>query len=70
MYCRISDDRTGLKAGVGRQEEDCRAIASRKSWGIGEVYIDNDVSAWSGRIRPRHEERKIVPRPMMAVANL
>jgi DNA invertase Pin-like site-specific DNA recombinase len=63
VYCRISDDRTGLKAGVGRQEEDCRAVAARKGWGIGEVYIDNDVSAWSGRIRRATRSERLFPDP-------
>lgn len=54
IYCRISDDRDGGRAGVGRQQEDCLALANRKGWKVGAVYVDNDVSAWSGKVRPEY----------------
>jgi len=54
IYCRISDDRDGGRAGVGRQQEDCEALAKRKGWKVGAVYVDNDVSAWSGKLRPQY----------------
>jgi DNA invertase Pin-like site-specific DNA recombinase len=54
VYCRISDDRLGEGAGVARQEADCRALAERKGWPIAEVYVDNDISAWSGKKRPAY----------------
>lgn len=54
IYCRISDDREGAGLGVQRQEEDCRALADRRGWNIEAVYIDNDISAYSGRPRPRY----------------
>ena len=54
VYCRISQDAKGLKAGVKRQEEDCRALAERKGWAVSEVYIDNDLSAWNGKPRPAY----------------
>ncbi|MCA1701972.1 MAG: recombinase family protein [Actinobacteria bacterium] len=44
IYVRISSDPRGLRAGIERQEEDCRALAASKGWGISEVYVDNDVS--------------------------
>ncbi|MDQ3106961.1 MAG: recombinase family protein [Actinomycetota bacterium] len=37
-----------------RQEQDCRAVAERKGWEIGEMYVDNDVGAWSGKRRPEY----------------
>lgn len=52
IYCRISQDRQGAGLGVQRQEEDCRALAKRKLWTVGEVYVDDDVSAYSGKPRP------------------
>jgi site-specific DNA recombinase len=52
VYCRISLDREGAGLGVARQEEDCRARAERLSWSVTETYVDNDVSAYSGRPRP------------------
>lgn len=44
---RISDDPDGRAIGVGRQEEDCRALAERYGWTIGEVIVENDTSAFS-----------------------
>lgn len=46
---RISDDRDGTAAGVGRQEEDCRALADRLGWQIAEVVVENDTSAYKRR---------------------
>ncbi len=54
LYCRISDDRTGERAGVQRQEEDCRQLAERKGWPVHRVYTDNDLSAWGGKPRPEY----------------
>ena len=52
IYCRISQDRAGAGLGVGRQEEDCRALCERRGWTVVDVYPDNDVSAYSGAPRP------------------
>lgn len=54
IYCRISDDRDGSGAGVARQQADCRALAERKGWTVGDVFIDNSVSAWGDRRRPEY----------------
>lgn len=54
IYCRISDDRDGSAAGVRRQEEDCRALADRRGWQVAKLYVDNDVSAYSGKRRPQY----------------
>ena len=40
--------------GVARQLEDCERLARRKGWAIVERYVDNDVSASSGRVRPEY----------------
>jgi DNA invertase Pin-like site-specific DNA recombinase len=58
VYCRISQDREGRRIGVGRQEEDCHALAERLSYTVADVFIDNDISAStrSRRPRPRFEE--------------
>ncbi|WP_448319263.1 recombinase family protein [Streptomyces sp. CO7] len=45
IYLRISDDRLKERKGVGRQEEDCRALAASLGWRVIEVYVDNDVTA-------------------------
>lgn len=51
IYCRISQDRTGAGLGVDRQREDCEALAARNGWDVVETYVDNDVSAFSGKLR-------------------
>ncbi|GHA60928.1 serine recombinase [Streptomyces tendae] len=55
IYCRISQDRTGAGLGVDRQREDCEALAERNGWEVIEVYVDNDVSAFSGKKRKDYE---------------
>ena len=54
IYCRISDDREGGALGVKRQEDDCRALAERRGWPVAEVFVDNDVSAYNGHVRPAY----------------
>lgn len=56
IYCRISRDKTGAGLGVDRQENDCRALAERLGWTVAKVYVDNDISAYSGKLRPRYED--------------
>lgn len=53
IYARISRD-TKQGQGVDRQEADCRALVERLGWTVEAVYIDNDVSAYSGRHRPEY----------------
>jgi len=40
---------------VRRQVADCRAEADRLGWTVAEEYVDDDVSAFSGRTRPAYE---------------
>lgn len=54
IYARISRDREGAGLGVERQEADCRALAERLGWSVVGVFVDNDVSAYSGRTRPQY----------------
>lgn len=49
IYLRISDDRSGVEAGVMRQEEDCRRAATARGWEVVEVYRENDTSAFKRR---------------------
>ena len=58
IYVRISDDRDGGGLGVARQQEDCEALLQRLELAVGEVYVDNDVSA-SGR-KPRPAYRRLL----------
>ncbi|MFC3500831.1 recombinase family protein [Micromonospora krabiensis] len=55
IYVRISSDDTGEGLGVARQETECRAMAERLGWTVAEVYRDNDISAYSGKLRPGYE---------------
>ncbi len=56
IYARISEDRTGEELGVKRQLADCRAEARRRGWTVAEEYVDDDVSAYSGKPRPRYQQ--------------
>lgn len=55
VYARISQDRSGEELGVRRQLADCRQEAERRGWTVVEEYVDDDVSAWSGKRRPAYE---------------
>jgi site-specific DNA recombinase len=54
VYARISSDPSDSRLGVKRQIADCQALAERLGWRVAGVYVDNDVSAWSGRARPEY----------------
>ncbi|MGY1640059.1 recombinase family protein [Geodermatophilus sp. SYSU D00703] len=54
VYCRISSDPRGLGLGVERQRQDCHALAERHDWRLVGTFIDNDVSAYSGKPRPQY----------------
>ena len=54
IYARISSDREADGLAVARQLADCRRLAERKGWSVVEEYVDDDVSAWSGRERPAY----------------
>lgn len=66
IYCRISFDRTGEAAGVERQEAECRELAARLGLDVGKVYVDNDISATSGKERPAFE-RMLNDRPAAVI---
>ncbi|MGW5920776.1 recombinase family protein [Nocardia fluminea] len=60
IYLRISQDRSGEKLGIARQESDCRKLAERLAGERGvavhiEVFTDNDTSAYSGKKRKDYE---------------
>src|SRR3954451_10672962 len=55
IYARISSDREGDQLGVTRQIEDCRREAERRGFVVDDVYVDDDISAWSGKQRPEFE---------------
>jgi DNA invertase Pin-like site-specific DNA recombinase len=54
IYARISQDRDGDGLGVTRQLLDCRQEAQRRGWVVAEEYVDDDVSAYTGKPRPAY----------------
>ncbi len=54
VYARISSDPNDTALGVARQLKDCLALAERKGWPVVETFVDNDVSATSGKPRPQY----------------
>ncbi|HET6628515.1 MAG TPA: recombinase family protein [Woeseiaceae bacterium] len=55
VYLRISQDKTGEAAGVTRQREDCLALVKAQGWQLYDTYVDNDISASSGKARPNYK---------------
>ncbi|HMK99492.1 MAG TPA: recombinase family protein, partial [Acidimicrobiales bacterium] len=55
IYTRISLDDEGLALGVDRQRKDCHKLATEAGWSVAEEYVDNDISAYSGKRRPAFE---------------
>ncbi len=56
VYTRISEDKTGEKAGVERQLEDCTKLAASLKWEVVDTFDDNDLSAYRAKRRPRFED--------------
>jgi len=54
IYARISADVEGTGLGVARQLEDCRKLSADRGWPVGDEYVDNDVSAFSGKPRRQY----------------
>ncbi len=55
VYVRISSDPLLLRDGVERQRDDCLDECERQGWNVGDVYEDNDLSAYKGDVRPEFE---------------
>ena len=55
IYARISKDRDGTENGVRRQVDECTRWAESHNFTVAETYIDNDISATSGKRRPEYE---------------
>jgi DNA invertase Pin-like site-specific DNA recombinase len=54
VYARISSD-DGTALGVTRQVEDCRKLAADLGWQVVDEYVDNDLSAYTGKRRPAYQ---------------
>src|SRR4051812_12659673 len=55
VYTRLSQDRSGERIGVERQERLCREHAKAEGWSVVDVFEDNDTSASRKRPRPEYE---------------
>lgn len=66
IYVRISLDKTGKELGVERQEQECREMCVRLGYEVGQVFVDNDLSATSGVVRPAFE-RLLKSKPEVVV---
>lgn len=56
IYARISRDVSGERLGIERQLEDCRRLAESRGWVVAQEYVDNDISASGGRVRPEYAQ--------------
>jgi site-specific DNA recombinase len=70
IYCRLSLDRDQSGFGVQRQETECREYAIDHGWEVSVVYVDNDISATSGKRRPAFEAVLADHPPALLVWNL
>ena len=55
IYARISSDREGTGWAWRGRSRIASGWRSGKGWQIVERYVDDDVSAWSGKQRPEYE---------------
>ena len=55
LYLRMSEDRGGEGLGIARQRDDCQALSQRLNWPVVAEFVDNDVSASTGKRRPDYE---------------
>ncbi|ORV20937.1 hypothetical protein AWB98_01160 [Mycolicibacterium conceptionense] len=56
IYARISADIDGNSVGVDRQMAACQALAKKAKHRVTETFTDNDISAYSGKVRPGFEK--------------
>jgi len=54
LYLRQSLDRDGEGLAVARQRQDCLRLAERRDWTVVDEFVDNDVSASTGKARPAY----------------
>lgn len=53
LYLRMSE--ADDQAGVERQETEARAFVEARGWAVRQVFVDNDISASKGKLRPGFE---------------
>ena len=54
IYARISSDREGDNLAISRQLADCEQLAAKNGWRVVERYVDSDISAYGGKLRPQY----------------
>lgn len=59
IYARISSDKEGDHLGVKRQVDECRKIAQRLGYPEPKVYVDDNLSAFTGK-KPRPEYLRLL----------
>jgi site-specific DNA recombinase len=59
LYLRMSMDRTGVGAGLERQEQACRALALARGWEVIDV-VDDTISATTSRLADRPGWKRVV----------
>lgn len=59
VYCRLSYAPDGNLEKVEDQEHAARQIAERMGWTVGDVYPDNNLSAWRRGVRRAQWERML-----------
>ncbi|HVM27561.1 MAG TPA: recombinase family protein, partial [Mycobacteriales bacterium] len=60
IYTRISRDDEGRGLGVERQRADCERLVASRGWDLGEVFVENDVSASTASRKPRPEYERML----------
>ena len=55
IYARIFEGRPGRRVGGAPPGDRRQGLCERKGWVVGEVFVDDDVSAWRGKKRPAYE---------------
>jgi len=65
VYLRISEDRAGDLVSVENQRADVLELAARLGLPVTETFVDNDLSAFSGKTRPGYQQlvRAVVGSP-------
>lgn len=58
IYTRISSDREETELGIDRQVKACGALVQKMGFKVSGTYVDNNISAFKGKLRPEWERVK------------
>ena len=56
VYLRISEDRDATLVSVENQRAEVLGLAARLGLQVTETFVDNDLSAFSGKTRPGYQQ--------------